>query len=77
MDIRVELLKEEITELIKHRIENLDIDADEVVHTVASKVLEEIKTVINNEELSDFMAMDEIVEIFEKYGIDSGGRYDF
>ncbi len=77
MNIKLELLKKDISELVESNIENIDIDADKIANTNAISALYEIKSVICDEKLSDFMVVDEIVNIFEKYKINSGGRHDF
>lgn len=52
-------------------------DALEVpVKSKAEEALQEIKNAMNNQELNDFYCIDEIVEILERYGIDTY-RHDF
>lgn len=77
MNIKVELLKRHITDFIKFRIEDFEIDASLSADTTAIQILSEIQEVIKNEEYSDFEAIEEIVCIFEKYQIDCGVRHDF
>lgn len=40
-------------------------------------MLDEIVKVIRNDDIDDFFAVEEIVCIFEKYGISAGTRHDF
>lgn len=77
MNIKVELLKNYITDFVKFRIQDFDIDASQIVDTTATQVLTEIQSVVKNVDYSDFEAMEEIVCIFEKYNIDFGLRHDF
>lgn len=77
MDIRVELLKEEIAQMIKDKVCDLDIDANEIIHSQSSKILEEIVGIVRDTDLTDFMAMDRIVEVLIRYDIDTGVRHDF
>ena len=77
MNIKVELLKDYISDFIKYRIEDFEIDASQIADTVAIKMLREIQSIIKNESYSDFDAVEEIVRVFEKYNIDFGGRHDF
>ncbi|MGN0163354.1 MAG: hypothetical protein ACI4EA_07225 [Candidatus Ornithomonoglobus sp.] len=77
MDIKVELLKNEVAEFITNRLNEMDIDADKIAGTAAIKVLSEIKDIIRNDSLSDFDVVERIVEIFEKHHIDAGSRHDF
>lgn len=77
MDLRSELLANSIADKIIDSIKNIRIDADEAVKIQAEEVLSEIKQVIQNNKLSDFEAVENIVCIFEKYSISAGGRHDF
>ena len=77
MDIKLELLKRRIWYMINNSLSMFEIDADEIADTTAIQVLDEIKKVIGNDDLDDFYAVEEIVCIFEKYGISAGGRHDF
>lgn len=77
MDIKLELLKNYISDFINSKIENLEINAEEIADTVAINILREIQRIIKNEDYSDFDAIEEIVHVFEKNEIDSGFRHDF
>ena len=77
MDIKVEILKEYIAEYINNRIQDFKIDANDIADTAALHIISLIKDVITNDEYSDFDVVEEIVCIFESYGIDCGGRHDF
>ncbi len=77
MNIKVELLKNYITDFINDRLDNFDIDASEIANSTAIRALAEIQNVIKNENYSDFEMVEEIVLIFEKYNIDTGNRHDF
>ena len=77
MNIKLELLKSEISGLIANRLDSLNIDADKIVDTTAVKALSEIRDVIQSDALSDFDAVERIVLIFEKYNISAGVRHDF
>ena len=77
MNIKVELLKNHMIDLINCDLKDFEIDASQVADTTAIQMLSEIQNVIKNEHDSDFEAMEKIVCIFEKYNIDSGYRHDF
>lgn len=77
MELRLELLKGEIADIVNRNIDKLEIDVNEIAQSTAVRALNDIKAVINNTELDDFMMVDEIVEIFYKYGIETGGTHDF
>ena len=77
MNIKLELLKNHITDYINYRLEDFDIDASEIANTTAIRALGEIQKVIMTEQFSDFEMVEEIVCIFEKYKIDAGDCHDF
>lgn len=77
MKIKVELLKTHISDFINSRIEDFEIDADDIANTVAIKILAEIQEIIKNDSCSDFELIEEIVCVFEKYKIDFGNCHDF
>ena len=77
MEIKLELLKRHIAEFINFRIEDFEIDASLIARSTAIEILSEIQKVLQDENYSDFEAIEEIVRIFERYGIDAGIRHDF
>ena len=77
MKIKVELLKTHTSDFINSRIEDFEIDADDIANTVAIKILAEIQEIIKNDSYSDFERIEEIVCVFEKYKIDFGNCHDF
>ncbi|MBR4721206.1 MAG: hypothetical protein IK057_05530 [Clostridia bacterium] len=77
MNIKLELLQNAIFDAIGEKLSYMEIDADKIADTTAIKVLSEIKEIINDDEKSDFDAVEEIVYVFEKYNIGIGGRHDF
>ena len=77
MDIKFELLQYYICDYLRELFETFPLNASKLIDSEAIKALDEIKTVIGNDELSDFYAIEEIVCILEKYNIYCGGRHDF
>ncbi len=77
MDIKLELLKIHITDIINNNLKDFEIDANKIADTVAIKMLSEIQTIIKNDDYSDFDIVENIVCVFEKYGIDFGACHDF
>jgi len=75
MNIKLELIQNHINDIIKIIMEDTEIS--KIADTTAITILDEIKSVICNEELSDFDAVEEIVQIFEDNNIDCGCRHDF
>lgn len=77
MNIKVELLRNYISDFINNKIEEFEIDASQIADSTAIQILSEIQKVIKDEIYSDSDAMEEIVCIFEKYNIDTGFRHNF
>ena len=76
MKIKTELLKAYIADIINERIDDFEIDADKIADTVAIKMLEEIYEIIKDDSISDFDAIERIIEIFEENKIDYGVRHN-
>ena len=76
-DIKLELLKSEIADIVISKIGKLDIDADKIADTVAISMLQEILSVIKDDTLSDFDMVDRIVTVFENKNISTGNCHDF
>lgn len=77
MDIKLELLKSSIADLVTSNIENLDIDVSQIADTVAISMLREILSVIKDDTLSDFEMVEQIVTIFQDKNISTGLCHDF
>ena len=77
MNIKLELLKIYISDVINSKLEDFEIDASQIADTIAIQMIGEIQKIIKDENYSDFDAIEEIVCIFEKYNIDAGFRRDF
>ena len=84
MKLKYELLANAVSETIREKmcagfggVNELDIDVNEIANSTAIKALSEIQNVIQNDKISDFDAIEEIVNIFEKYGISALSRHDF
>jgi len=77
MNIKLELLKIYISDVINSKLEDFEIDASQIADTSAIQMITEIQKIIKDENYSDFDAIEEIVCIFERYNIDCGFRHDF
>ena len=77
MNIKLELLRKYVSDFVKYKIEDFEIDASQIADSTAIAILAEIQKIIQDESYSDFDAVEEIVCIFEKYGIDASARHDF
>lgn len=77
MNIKLELLINEISELVKNSIGNIEIDADKIADTKAIEIISKIQSIVKDNGLSDFDAMEKIVKIFENNNISTGERHDF
>ena len=81
MDLKFELFAGAISEAITDKLYMLDsmgeLNAKKIADTKATKMLAEIQKVLENDELDDFYMIDEIVSIFHKNNISTGGCHDF
>lgn len=77
MEIKLQLLRAYVSDFIKHRLDDMVVDSNEIVNTVAIDALSEIQKIIQDDTYSDFDAIEEIVCVFEKYQISAGVRHDF
>lgn len=77
MNIKLELLSGSISDTVIQRLKEIDIDADKIADTAAISALSEIQNIIQNDDVSDFDAVEQIVCIFEKYKISAEIRHDF
>jgi len=77
LDFREQLLVNHITQFVKDSIDTMNIDVNQVVYNTAVAALFEIQKVLKNVETDDFIKIDQIVCIFEKYNIDSSPCHDF
>ncbi len=76
-DIYKSLLYRDIGKIILHSIKNLDINYEQIAHINSVIIINEIQKVVTNNILDDFEKIEEIISIFEKYGIDIGSCHDF
>ncbi|MBQ2897885.1 MAG: hypothetical protein IJE46_06165 [Clostridia bacterium] len=77
MDIKVELLKNYVSDYINQHITDFVIDANKVADSTAIKILKQISDILKNDAYDDIDMVEEIVRIFEKYGIDTGSCHDY
>ena len=77
MNIKTELIKSSIAEMVCGRITDFDIDESKVADSKATEVLAEIQEILKSGEEDDFLIVDAIVDIFIKHNLDFGGCHDF
>lgn len=77
MNLKLELIAKITADYINSRLQMLDFNAEEMADTAATLALSEIQQVIQDEQISDFDAIEKIVVVFEKYNISAGTRHDF
>ena len=78
----MELYKEILVKLLEKEKINisfsgLKLDSDDMVEMQSYKALKKIKNVIENDSLSDFECVEEVVCILENIGSSGGNRHDF
>ena len=77
MNIKLELLRGYVADIINSHIKDFEIDASEIADTTAIKMISEIQKIVKDENYDDFEAIDEIVRVFERYDVSAGNRHDF
>ena len=77
MELVDELLCQDISRMMIEHFKACDTNYNDIVQTNALSALQKIKDIIHNDQLDDFMMVDEIINVFIKYGIDIGGHHDF
>lgn len=75
MNIKLELLKNEISELVINSLSELNLNAYKIADTTAISALSEIHKILKMHK-SDFEIVEEIVCVFEKYNLDYGECHD-
>ena len=76
MNIKVELLKNFISDYVNQNIKDFEIDADKITDSVAVKALSEIQNILQKD-TSDEEIVEQIVEVFEKYNLDFGSCHNY
>ena len=78
MKIKSELLKRHIWSYIDGMIENFDIDEDKIADATAIEIVKLVQGILKkHEEIDEIEMVEEIVKVFEKYGIDTYGCHDY
>jgi hypothetical protein len=77
MSLLNDMLRKEIKNTISSAIKNMNVDYETIINLKSFTALQKIKTVIEDDSLSDFECVERIVRIFESIGSDGGSRHDF
>ncbi len=77
MNIKLELLQNHISDCIREAFGMNVIDADQIADSNAINILDKIKQIINDDSLTDFEAIEQIVCLLEENNINCGSRHDF
>ena len=76
MKIKVELLKGFIADVVANQVEDFEIDPTRIADTKAIMMLSEIQAILQNNNLTEFDALEEIGKIFAENRVDSGSWYN-
>ena len=78
MNIKCRLVLNAAIDIIKENphLLNLELDADKIADTAATKMISEIQNALINSD-NDFDTVEQIIYIFEKYHVDCGDCHDF
>ena len=71
------MLNEDLKVIISVALKQMNIDYAQIIELKSLQTLQKIKTVIEDDSLSDFECVERIVRIFESIGSDGGNRHDF
>ena len=81
MDLLKDIIYNKIEEdEITVTVSGKNTDIDKLVESTCYKALNEIKSIIENDSLSDeecFLKIEEIIRVFERLGSNCGNRHDF
>lgn len=77
MEFHKEMLAHELKNCIIDLINDSNINFNSMVHDRSIKMLSEIRSIISNPVLTDFLKIDAIVTLFHENGISTGGCHDF
>jgi len=82
VELMVQLCAREIGEVMHQNLETamVELDLNEIANTKAIQILSEIKSAMEEydlEQQNDFETVENLVGIFEKYGISAGCCHDF
>ena len=77
MTIKTELIKSYIADVVCSQLMDFEIDENKIADTKATEILGEIQEILKNGEEDDFLIVEEIVSLFIRHNIDTGGCHDF
>ena len=77
MQVKMEIIKGYIADLICSGMQDFEIDADGITDTIALGLIGKIKDILWNRAYTDFEVVEEIVSLFQAHNIDCGERHDF
>lgn len=77
MELYKEMIYTEIGMLMFEAFNNTEFDFIEIINSKSLQALQKIKTIINDDSLSDFDCIEKIVRVFEDMGSDGGVRHNF
>lgn len=66
MNLKLELVRERVAEMVAGQIENIDIDLNRIANTKAIAMLGEIQAILQNKELENYQMIDAIENIFSE-----------
>ncbi|MCL2564069.1 MAG: hypothetical protein FWE08_08565 [Oscillospiraceae bacterium] len=78
----MELYKEILAQILSREnthvtFPHLHLNANEIIEKQCYQTLQKIQAIIQNDDLSDFDCVEQIVRLFENLGSDGGNRHDF
>ncbi|MBE7023637.1 MAG: hypothetical protein IJ285_05660 [Clostridia bacterium] len=77
MKIKTELIKGYVADAICNQLTDFEIDENAVADSRATLILDAVREILCQDELTDFEMIDEIVSLFGRCNIDCGSCHDF
>ena len=72
MNLKLELIRERVADMVSRQIEDFDIDLNRIANTKAITMLGEIHAVLQNKNLEDYQMIESISNIFNENGVTGG-----
>ena len=64
MNLKIDLIRERVADMVAGQIHDLDIDLNRIANTKAIAMLGEIQAILQNKELENYQMIDEIESVF-------------
>lgn len=77
LELEKSLIYNELGRLIANYILTNELDFKDIIDSKSAEILNAVKNIVSNEQLSDFEKIDDIVTLLNAYDIDTNNCHDF